>query len=115
MYSYTQAHRLKKADDFSSVFNFRKVRHGVYFKIHYKPSDSANSRLGLVVSKKIHKRANQRNYMKRIIREIFRHEQTKWSSPVDIIVRVVKHFTHDELSIVMAEFQHLTKYFSNNV
>ena len=111
MYSYTQAHRLKKADDFSSVFNFRKVRHGVYFKIHYKPNGENISRLGIVVSKKIHKRANQRNYMKRFIREVFRHEQTKWSNGVDIIVRVAKHFKAEEFAVVMAEFNRLTNSF----
>ena len=114
MYNYTQANRLKRADDFSSVFNFRKVRHGEYFKLHYKPNDDGISRLGLVVSKKIHKRANQRNYMKRIIRETFRHEQNKWSLGVDIVVRVVKHFTPAEYLLVTAEFSRLTKYFTNN-
>ena len=114
MYNYTQAHRLKKADDFSSVFNFRKVRHGMYFKIHYKPNEKDISRLGLVVSKKIHKRANQRNYMKRVIRETFRHEQANWPMGVDIVVRVVKHFTPSEFAVVVVEFNKLTKLFTDD-
>ena len=113
MYKYTQAHRLKAADEFSSVFLFRKVRHGVYFKIHYKPNELPNSRLGLIVSKKIHKRANRRNYMKRVIRELFRQNASNFSG-YDIIVRVQKCFNHQDFSVVNTEFFHLTKILINS-
>lgn len=92
MNRFTKAHRLQKADDFSSVFVFRKVIHGRFFKIHYKPNEEEHSRLGFIVSKKIHKRANQRNYMKRFIREYFRIHQNNWQ-PVDIIIRVQQRFS----------------------
>ena len=108
MYKYTQAHRLKEADEFSSVFLFRKVRHGTYFKIHYKPNELTNSRLGLIVSKKIHKRANKRNYMKRVIRALFRYNAPKFNN-YDIIVRVQKCFTPEDFNAVQAEFLNLTK------
>lgn len=103
---FTKAHRLQKADEFSSVFVFRKVRHGTYFKIHYKPNELDNSRLGFMVSKKIHKRANQRNYMKRSIREYFRLNQSKWDN-VDIIVRVQKHFTSLMYNDICKELDYL--------
>ena len=108
MYKYTQAHRLKEADEFSSVFLFRKVRFGAYFKIHYKPNELPNSRLGLIVSKKIHKRANKRNYMKRVIRELFRHNSPGFNNH-DIIVRVQKCFDAEDFLEVKAEFHNLTK------
>lgn len=110
MYLFTQEHRLKKADEFSSVFIFRKVRYGKYFKIHFKPNELGHSRLGFIVSKKIHKRANKRNYMKRVIREMFRTEHVKWHN-CDIIVRVQKYFTPEQFSDVCAEFCYLTKNF----
>lgn len=110
MYRFTPAHRLKKADEFSSVFIFRKVRYGQHFKIHYKPNELSHSRLGLIISKKVHKRANKRNYIKRVIRELFRREQLNWRS-YDIIVRVNKCFTSDDFKIVAAEFSFLTKVF----
>lgn len=110
MYRFTQAHRLQKAGEFSSVFVFRKVRFGKYFKIHYKPNELTNSRLGFMVSKKIHKRANQRNYMKRILREYFRTHQLKWL-PNDIIIRVQKHFTHEQFPEVIAELDNLCSKF----
>jgi ribonuclease P protein component len=108
VYKYTQAHRLKEADEFSSVFLFRKVRFGTYFKIHYKPNELSNSRLGLIVSKKIHKRANKRNYMKRVIRELFRQNAARFNN-CDIIVRVQKCFTAEDFLVIKAEFFNLTK------
>ena len=110
-YDYPKSNRLQKADDFSSVFNFRKSRTGTYFRIHYCPNTLQHSRLGLVVSKKVHKRANKRNYMKRFLREIFRQQQVEWQLGVDIVVRVVKCFTHDEFIIARNEFLELTKRF----
>lgn len=108
LYSYPGSNRLKKADDFSSVFLFRKVLHGNYVKIHYKPNDLGSSRLGLVVSKMIHKKANKRNYMKRVLRELFRHEKVSWEN-FDIIIRVKKLFIHDNYAEIKAEVLRLTR------
>lgn len=110
---FTQAHRLRKADEFSSVFVFRKVRVGKFFKLHYKPNELSNSRLGFMVSKKIHKRASQRNYIKRIIREFFRTNQSDWI-PLDLIVRAQKHFTSEDYSLVIAELKQLCVKFKLN-
>lgn len=110
MSCFTKAHRLKKADEFSSVFAFRKVKVGKYFKLHYMPNMLPNSRLGFMVSKKIAKRANQRNYMKRFIREFFRSQQSDWNS-VDLIVRVQKKFTKHDYIMVYCELQQLIKQF----
>ncbi len=107
MYCYTKALRLTKADEFSSVFIFRKVKSGIYLKIHYKPNEFEHSRLGLIVSKKVSKRANKRNYMKRVLRDIFRHYQITWLN-YDIIIRVNKCFTSDDYSVVKQEFEKLT-------
>jgi ribonuclease P protein component len=106
MYRFTKAHRLLKADEFSSVFVFRKVRQGKFFKLHYKPNNLANSRLGFMVSKKVHKRANQRNYIKRVIREYFRTHQNAWQ-PLDLIVRAQKHFTPAQYLQIVAELDEL--------
>ncbi len=106
MTKFTQAHRLHKADEFSSVFVFRKVRMGKYFKLHYKPNGLELSRLGFMVSKKVHKRANQRNYIKRTIREYFRMNQANWL-PIDLIVRAQRHFDQRALDQVIAELDQL--------
>lgn len=113
MHSFSKAHRLCKADEFSSVFVFRKVKVSKYFKIHYKPNHLPNSRLGFMVSKKIHKRANQRNYIKRIIREYFRIHQVLWQ-PHDLIIRVQKHFTRANLSQILGELDALCVQFRSD-
>ena len=108
MYAYTKALRLTKADEFSSVFIFRKMRSGLFFKINYKPNELGHSRLGLIVSKRVHKRANKRNYMKRLLRELFRQNQALWVGH-DIIFRVHKCFTHDDYQAVAQEFEKITQ------
>jgi ribonuclease P protein component len=109
-YKFAPTHRLLKADEFSSVFLFRKVRFGTYLKIYYKPSDKSNSRLGLIVSKKVHKRANKRNYMKRVLREFFRLNQAFWNN-YDIVVRVHKCFGQTDFTLINSELAQLTKKF----
>ena len=108
MYSYTQEFRLKTADDFSSVFNLRQVYFGQWLKIHYKKNHLAYSRLGLIVSKKNHKRSNRRNYMKRVLRELFRQTQLSWQG-YDVIVRVNKYFVAEDYNLVAQEFTRLTQ------
>lgn len=62
------------------------------------------------MSKKINKLANKRNYMKRIIRELFRQNYVLWNN-YDIVVRVQKSFVHDDFMLVNTEFLRLTKVF----
>lgn len=83
------------------------MKGGVYLKIHFKPNGLEHSRLGLIVSKKISKRANKRNYMKRVLRELFRQTQNKWVGH-DIIVRVHKYFAPEEYITIQQEFINLT-------
>ncbi len=77
------------------------------------PNSFEHSRLGFMVSKKIAKRANQRNYMKRFIREFFRHNQVDWVG-IDLIVRVQKKFTKEEWSLVTDELKALTNQFKKS-
>lgn len=78
--------------------------------MYFKPTGLANSRLGIIVSKKVHKRANRRNYMKRVIRELFRHSYCNWNS-YDIIVRVQRIFTNEDYNSLREDFSRLTKLF----
>ena len=107
--NYTKELRLSEADEFSSVFIFRKVKSFGYLKIHYKPNELPHSRLGIVVGKRVHKRANKRNYMKRVIRELFRCNQAQWSG-YDMVVRVNKLFTRQDFLKIKQEFDSLSKH-----
>jgi ribonuclease P protein component len=79
--------RLHKTDEFSSVFAFRRVVRGRYFALHYCPGQAGTARLGVVVAKKLAKRAVQRNLLKRIGRDVFRHACASLP-PYDLVLRL---------------------------
>ena len=89
---FGKQYRLLKTDDFSSVFALRNQRSRSLLQVLQSADNGlGHARLGLVVSKKAAKRANRRNYMKRVIREWFRqHRETL--PPHDFIVRVRQRF-----------------------
>jgi len=103
-FGFTGRFRLKKTDEFSSVFNFRKRIFGPGLLVYYKPNAIGHARLGLVVAKKITRSAVQRNYMKRILRELFRQQQLGLGG-LDIVVRPQKTFSRCEFLEIKAEFQ----------
>tara|TARA_R110002049_G_scaffold95365_2_gene234133 strand:+ start:580 stop:972 length:393 start_codon:yes stop_codon:yes gene_type:complete len=81
------AFRLRKTDEYSSVFAFRRALRGQYLMLHYRPNGVDGARLGVVVAKRLAKRANVRNLVKRIVREQFRRRRASLPS-VDIVMRL---------------------------
>lgn len=105
-FGFTSRLKIKKTDDFSSVFNFRKRISGQFLVIHYMPNTLEHARVGLIVGKKTARRSVDRNYMKRVLRELFRHEQSALGG-VDILVRPQKPYTHENFVQIKAEFLQL--------
>jgi ribonuclease P protein component len=95
--------KLLKTDDFSSVFNFRKRVAGHYLVIHYQKNQLGYTRLGLVVGKKHSSLAVERNYMKRVLRELFRTNQLDLLS-LDLVIRPQKPFFPINYSAIEQEF-----------
>ncbi|MDF0604515.1 ribonuclease P protein component [Neisseriaceae bacterium TC5R-5] len=91
-YRFRRAYRLLKTDEFSSVFSFRQSRSNTFFQVSARPNDLAHPRVGLVVSRKVHKRAVRRNYIKRSVREWFRLNQQSLAN-MDFVVRARVPFT----------------------
>lgn len=84
-----------KTDEFSSVFHLRNARSNTLFQVYARPNGLDHPRLGLVVGKKVAKRANRRNYIKRTVREWFRlHRDTL--PPMDFVVRSRQAYYRDE-------------------
>ncbi len=96
--------KLKKTDEFSSVFSFRRRIHGKFLVIHYMPNTLGYPRIGIVVSKKMARRAVARNYMKRIVRELFRLNRLNIGD-IDIVVRINQSFSKLDFVSVMREFK----------
>ena len=98
---FRSAHRLHKTDEYSSVFAFRRALRGRFYMLHYRPNGLDTARLGVVVAKKLAKRANVRNLVKRIAREIFRRQRTELPA-MDLVVRLnapVAKATRAELNL----------------
>ena len=103
---FTKEAKLIKTDEFSSVFNFRKRISAKFLALHYQPNKIGHARLGLVVGKKVAKRAVDRNYMRRVLREFFRIQQHE-INPVDLVIRVQKKFEKEDFIQIKQEFDTL--------
>lgn len=84
---FPRAARLTKPSHFAAVFAARQKLCGRFFCVHWRENGLPHARLGLVVAKRVAKRAVRRNWLKRQIREIFRVWPGR-SVGVDLVVRV---------------------------
>lgn len=84
-YSFPKTSRLLRPADYSGVFNDVQVRvpHR-HFLILASPNSLGRPRLGLIFSKRNLRHAVQRNRVKRVVRETFRHRTDLGS--MDIVV-----------------------------
>lgn len=77
--------RLRRAADFAALRAPAGRLHSACFRIRYRGNDSGGARLGLAVSKRVSKRAVDRNRIKRAIRESFRRARPHLPA-VDLLV-----------------------------
>lgn len=93
---------IRKTDEFSSVFSFRKRFSTANLVIHYKPNVDVAARVGFVVAKKVAKRAVDRNYMRRVLRELCRQELHALNG-VDVVIQVKKPFNNGQFLLMKQE------------
>lgn len=87
---FTKKNRLLNKKDFNDVFSQADKKFGnKSFLILLKKNNLENQRLGIIVSKVNIRKANQRNLIKRIIRESFRLNKEKMPC-VDLVVLIKK-------------------------
>jgi len=67
--------RLLKRSDFDRVFAKPRRSADDCFTVLARPSDQDEARLGLAIARKHAARATQRNRIKRLVRERFRHQR----------------------------------------
>jgi len=87
--SFESGDRLHTAAEFSAVFSHRRVLRGERFDLHYRPNEIGAARLGLVIAKKLARRAVLRNLLKRLGREAFRHSRGGLPA-FDLVLRLAK-------------------------
>lgn len=84
---FRSEYRLRKTDEFSSVFAFRRSLRSVYFELLHRPNSGLSARLGTVVAKKLIRFSVHRNLVKRIVRESFRSRRVSLPAK-DLVVRI---------------------------
>ena len=78
--------RLKKNKDFDRVFKKGKKFYGKNLSLILLKSDLKNTRVGLIVSKKVSKKACLRNKIKRRIYSLIRDKLPKIKNQFDIVI-----------------------------
>ncbi|MCF6288078.1 MAG: ribonuclease P protein component [Proteobacteria bacterium] len=87
MTGFSKQQRLLTKADYNTVFSKSVKVSNASFLILIHQSSKLCSRLGLVISKKVDKRAVQRNRIKRICRETFRKHSFKTNCDLVILAR----------------------------
>lgn len=83
--SFPRNNRLVAKAEFDSLFkNALKVSQK-HMLVLYKPNKVKHARLGIIIGKRVAKKAVTRNQFKRVMRESFRHYQSKLTA-IDIVV-----------------------------
>lgn len=74
-----------------------------------KPNEQGQPRLAVMVARKVSRLAVERNYMRRVVREVFRHRQHT-AGAFDIVVRVTRPFDRGHNALVREELHtHLSR------
>ena len=105
--SFPKAGRLRRSGEFRSVLTKGKavrenglalyfVHHGAGKISEGAVAKSAESRLGILVSKRVAKRAVDRNTIKRGAREYFRVAKNRLRGGFDIVIRAIPSGKHPE-------------------
>jgi len=97
VHSFGRLKKMRKTDEFSSVFRFRCVRAVPGLDLLAAPNGLDYPRLGLIVPKKIIATAVGRNRVKRLIRECFRLHQGELGG-LDVVARIKSKVEETELN-----------------
>lgn len=89
--------RLKKDNDFSAAFHSGKKHYSDQLIIFVRPNSLPETRVGVVVSKKISRKAVGRNKIRRVLLSEIAQQIKNHNLPAgaDIVVRVVKYPDND--------------------
>jgi ribonuclease P protein component len=88
---FPKSHRLRSAEEFSAVIQFRCSVGSEFLQVFAKPNYRPHSRLGLIVARKMERLAVNRNRIKRELREVFRVQQQELAG-LDLVVRLRRPF-----------------------
>jgi ribonuclease P protein component len=99
-------HRLKRAD-FTRLYRLGRRAKGRWLTVVVLENELGRARLGLSVSKKIARRAVDRNRVRRILREAFRLRRKELPTNLDLVLIASAPETRLELAAVESELLEL--------
>jgi ribonuclease P protein component len=100
--------RLRRAADFAALRTPAGRLGSACFRIRYRSNEAGVARLGLAVSRRVSKRAVERNRIKRAVRESFRRVRAQLP-PVDLLVIASEAARDRPATQLMAELETLWK------
>jgi len=103
--------RLLNGAQFKAVFGARRSCGNELFRVHYIPSDQA--RLGIAVSRRVSKRAVDRNRIRRQVRESFRLWRERLE-PMNYVVVARSVARNADRRVLREKLEHLWQRFSDN-
>ena len=90
-FNFSTKNRITDKKEFDILYKTGEKIFGKYLVINYSLlSENEPSRLGLTVSKKVDKNAANRNYIKRVLREIFRIKKENFTNNFAIVITAKK-------------------------
>jgi len=101
--SLDKSKRLTHSSLFSETFSQKKKWVGRFMVLWLREGQGADLRLGVVSSKKVHLRANKRNFARRRIREAWRHLRPYCSSDFDVLFVARRSIISGDWNKVLAE------------
>ncbi len=83
--SFPRNHRLATKAEFKRVFDQAQKINQRHVLILFRPNEISHPRIGIIVGKRVANSAVDRNRIRRVIRDSFRHQQQRLAS-LDIVV-----------------------------
>ncbi|MCB9831983.1 MAG: ribonuclease P protein component [Planctomycetes bacterium] len=100
--------RVRSRRDFQEIYGGRRSIRNRDLTFCWRPAEGDRSRLGLSVGRRIGG-AVERNRVKRVLREVFRHEAGTLARPLDLIVIPRAYHSAADHARMLSSFRHLAR------
>jgi len=84
--AFSKSRRVTRSADFRALFDRGGQQAGRYMVMWAQPNQSAESRVGVIASKRTFRHSVMRNRAKRCLREAFRRSRVELDAPADILL-----------------------------
>ena len=98
--------RLRRPADFAALRSSSGRAGGRCFRLRYRLNELGHARMGLAISKRVSKRAVERNRIKRLARESFRRVRHRLP-PIDLVIMAREQASGETGVALLAELEAL--------